>query len=70
MGKDDERRQMKNRYKLHKAEDGIIWLSLQPLVEDLKERMDTPDTPEHVVEALHYVKTFIDALVHEGNNQQ
>lgn len=29
-----------NRYVLHKAEDGIVWVSIQPLMQDVLEALD------------------------------
>ena len=58
-----------HRYVLHKADDGIIWCSLQPLVADIKERIDSPDTVEHVKTPLLYVQSFLEALIAEGKEQ-
>jgi hypothetical protein len=60
---------MTNRYQLQKGPDGVTWLSVEPMIEDIRERMDTADTPEHVVDALHYVKSFLEALVIEANSE-
>lgn len=58
-----------HRYKLVKAEDGIIWLPLQPIIEDIKERAHDPVTEDYVKVPLLYVQSFLEALVQEGKQQ-
>ena len=69
---------MTNRYKLVKAEDGVVWVSIQPLMEDIREsktKMFSIDTsrlsPEQKSEfqlrmvGLEAVYEFLGALVTE-----
>jgi hypothetical protein len=58
------------RYKLVKAEDKTIWCPLQPLFLDLQEKMNQPDTPDHVAERLQTVIEFISHLIIEGEQEE
>lgn len=63
---------MTNRYKIVTANDGIHWVSLQPLLADVKEQMDTDmvkNNPQ-VYASVESVKVFLEALVSEGNYNQ
>jgi hypothetical protein len=54
------------RYKLVTAADQTIWVSLQPLIDDLKDEMKRNcDNPEQLT-ALTFVKSFLDSLVLEA----
>lgn len=59
------------RYKIITAGDGIHWVSLQPLLEDIKEQLDKDNIKnnEHVFHSVESVKVFLEALVSEGNYQ-
>lgn len=57
-----------NRYRIQQAADGIHWVSIQPLIEDIREKIDWAEGEElhHVVAQLVAVKTFLDALLVEA----
>ena len=57
--------QTQHRYKLVTAPDGIVWLSLQPCIEDLKERFDKTQEP-HIREAIYAARTLLEAFVLEA----
>lgn len=62
---------MTTRYKIVTAQDGIHWVSLQPLLEDIKEQMDKPEIKEntHFITSLQYVKALVESLIREGEVQ-
>lgn len=59
------------RYKIVTAGDGIHWVCLQPLLEDIKQQLDDPAVKDnqHVFHSVESVKVFLEALVSEGNYQ-
>lgn len=61
--------QMNQRYKLVTAQDGIVWLSLQPCIEDLKEQRDN-HTEKHILDALYAVQSFLEAMVLEAQQAE
>lgn len=62
----------KNRYVIAEGPDGIFWLSLQPLLHDVTERLDAAreHNDPHVIHAMENVRAFISALISEGNTQK
>jgi hypothetical protein len=60
------------RYKIQNGPDGINWVSLEPLLEDIVEQMDNPEVSENqlVVDSLFAVKAFVEALISEGQQQR
>jgi hypothetical protein len=58
------------RYKLVKAEDGVIWASLQPLFLDLQEKLDDPQLPKDIAQQLQTVIEFISHLIIEGEQEE
>lgn len=60
------------RYKIQNGPDGINWVSLEPLLEDINEQLDNPEVAENqlVVDSLFAVKAFIEALISEGEQQR
>lgn len=69
-------------YKLVKAEDGIVWVSVQPLRDDIintlkhlvtVESKDLSDTDKDIMEfnimGMKAIATFLDALVKESNEK-
>jgi hypothetical protein len=53
---------MTQRYKIVKAEDGILWISLQPLFLDLEEARDnapTQDAKDRIQTALELISSLI-----------
>ena len=62
----------KNRYVIAEGPDGIFWISLQPLLHDVSERLDAAreHNNPHVIHAMESVRAFISALVSEGNTQK
>lgn len=56
-----------HRYKLVTAQDGIVWLSLQPCIEDLKERLATTEE-QHIKDAIYAAKTLLEAFVLEAKS--
>ncbi len=57
--------QTQHSYQLVTAQDGIVWLSLQPCIEDLKERFDKTQEP-HIREAIYAARTLLEAFVLEA----
>lgn len=57
-----------NRYQISTGPDGIHWVSIEPLVEDIREKIDwaTEQKLDYVVAQLVAVKTFLDALLVEA----
>lgn len=62
----------KTRYKIVTASDKIHWITLQPLLQDLKEQMDDPELKNNsdALYALEVVHSFVNSLITEGNYQQ
>lgn len=60
----------KNRYRLQRAADGVTWVSVDPLIQDVREQMSNPNLPQHVQTALQYVDSFLGSLILESNQQQ
>lgn len=62
----------RNRYVIAEGPDGIFWISLQPLLLDITERLDAARADNHnaVIPALESVQAFVNALVSEGNTQK
>jgi hypothetical protein len=61
-----------NRYKIVKAEDGILWISLQPLFLDLEEARDsapTQDARDRIQTALELISSLIIEGEMEGETQ-
>ena len=72
-----------NRYVLHKAEDGIVWVSIQPLMQDVLEALDNAkniDTKkldddekrgvDFTVLTMEGVYQFLGSLLTEANLKQ
>lgn len=58
-----------NRYQIIEAQDGIYWVPLQPLVADIRERMDAAleeTTDPYTLHAMRSVDAFLNALISEG----
>ena len=62
----------KNRYVIAEGPDGIFWVSLQPLLIDITERLDAAreNNAAGVIHAMESVRAFISALISEGNTQK
>jgi hypothetical protein len=60
------------RYKIVTASDGQHWITLQALLEDVKQQLDDPTVKanSHVFHSVESVKVFLEALVSEANYQQ
>jgi hypothetical protein len=63
-------KQKMNRYRLQRAPDGITWVSIDPLIQDVREQMAQPNQPQHVLTALQYVDSFLASLILESNQLQ
>ena len=60
------------RYVIKEGPDGTLWLSLQPVLQDISEQLDQPEVAENqlVVDSLFAVKAFIEAMIDEGIAQK
>lgn len=61
------------RYKIAEGPDGIFWVSLQPLLADVKERIDAAEqeSVDHMTHhAMKSVEAFVNALISEGNYEK
>jgi hypothetical protein len=57
------------RYQIIEAQDGIYWVPLQPLVADIRERIDAAlaeTTDPYTLHAMRSVDSFLNALISEG----
>lgn len=72
-----------NRYVLHKAEDGIVWVSIQPLMQDVLQALDNAknidiknldDSDKRGVDftvlSMEAVYQFLGSLLTEANLQE
>lgn len=57
-----------NRYRIQAGPDGIHWVSIEPLLADVREKIDWAHSQDldFMVEQLIAVKTFLDALLVEA----
>lgn len=56
------------RYHIQTGPDGTHWVSLEPLLDDVLEQIDTalPTVTEQQLQALYSVRIFLQALIQEG----
>lgn len=58
---------MSHRYKISEGPDGIFWVSIQPLLMDIQDQLQSPELPEVAVHPLECVESFLKALLQEGS---
>jgi hypothetical protein len=60
------------RYVITEGQDGVFWVSLQPLLADINEQLENPEvsTNQLVVDSLFAVKAFVEAMIDEGKFQK
>ena len=58
------------RYKIVSGPDGILWVSLQPLLHDIIEQSQNCANNPEITRPLETVRSFISALIAEGTSTQ